>query len=156
LNIHIKCVSLSIYRKPGDPGVAMAHGQAGSSSKSTIYVSPSKEVAAFPVYSEFSPLLPQEDRKTPSCKIREGQERFFQKHAQMIFEMKVKPSSCSIQKSTLAGSRHWPETLRYDKSFHTHCDLEHFVENNSDIMLSAIHPGPSIWKRSSFFACTNV
>ena len=104
----------------------------------------------------FQPLLPQEDRKTPSCKIREGQERFFQKHAQMIFEMKVKPSSCSIQKSTLAGSRHWPENLRYDKSFHTHCDLEHFVENNSDIMLSAIHPGPSIWKRSSFFACTNV
>ena len=101
------------------------HGQAGSSSKSTVYVSPSKEVAAFPVYSEFFPLLP------------EGQEGV-RKYAQMIFEVKVKPAGYIIQPSTLEGSRYWPKNLRYDKSFHTHCDLEHLIENCSDLMLSAI------------------
>jgi len=112
------------------------HGQAGSKSQSTIYVSPSKEVAAFPTYSDFFPLNP--------LPVPEGQvqgvlpDEVTNKYAQIVFEVKVKPSSYIIQRSTLGQNRHWPRSLRVDKSFHTHCDLEHLIENTSDLMLSAI------------------
>ena len=41
---------------PGSDGVAVSHGQAGSKTHRTIYLSPSIEYAAFPVYAQFFSL----------------------------------------------------------------------------------------------------
>jgi len=57
----------------------MAHGQAGSSSKSTIYVSPSKEVAAFPVYSEFSTPAAAGRQENPFLQNTRGTGKVFPK-----------------------------------------------------------------------------
>ncbi len=43
-------------RRPGEAGVESLHGQAGSSTMKTIYLSPSIEYAAFPVYAQLFPL----------------------------------------------------------------------------------------------------
>lgn len=43
-------------RRPGEYGIKVAHGQAGSATRRTIYLSPSIEYAAFPVYAKLFPL----------------------------------------------------------------------------------------------------
>ena len=49
-------ILLKGLRRPGEEGVAVAHGQAYSASKKTIYTSPSFEFASHPVYSKFFEL----------------------------------------------------------------------------------------------------
>ena len=48
-------------RRPGEAGVSVVHGQAYSSTKRTIYLSPSVEYAAFPVYAQFFPFDEQQE-----------------------------------------------------------------------------------------------
>ena len=43
-------------RRPGDGGVGKAHGQAGSKTKKSLYLTPALGVASFPVYSTFFEL----------------------------------------------------------------------------------------------------
>ena len=119
-----------VLSRPGTPGVRVAHGQAGSTTNQTIYVSPAKEMSAFPTYATIFPLKPtaMEERK------KEEVSRF----AQIIFEVRVRPGSYAIQQSTLAGRRHWPHDLRIDPRFATHQDLEWLLENSDDVALSAV------------------
>ena len=122
-------------------GAQIAHGQSGSHSRQTIYVSPAKEKAAFPTYSNLFELMPH--RKAPSPEDQRADpprlgELVTDKNAQIIFEVKVKPGSYSVQPSTLGNGRHWPKALRIDPRFETHSDLEWLIESSSDLFLSAI------------------
>ena len=120
-------------RKPGH-GAKVAHGQAGSLTGTTIYVSPAKELSAFPVYSEIFQLHPHRKPSTPQ---RQG-DLVTNKFAQVLFEVKVKHGSYRIKPSTLRQNGHWPRSLRIDTRFATHDDLEWLLESSGDIVLSAI------------------
>ena len=60
-------------QRPGDAGVAVAHGQVRSRTKKTIYLSPSIEYAAFPCYSQFFQLGEQHwAQLVLQCRVRPG------------------------------------------------------------------------------------
>jgi hypothetical protein len=99
-------------------GAKVVHGQCGSKTKNTIYLSPSREYAAFPTYSLFYELPDNI-------------------YAQLVFEVKAKPGY-TIQSSTLGHLSHWPSNLRIDPKFETNSGLEWLVESSQDIVLSAI------------------
>ncbi len=120
-------------KKPETRG-QIAHGQAGSQTGSTIYVSPAKELSSFPVYSEIFQLNPHRKPSTPK---KQG-DLVTNKFAQVVYEVKVKPRSYRIKPSTLSSNRHWPRSLRIDPRFATHDDLEWLLESSDDVVLSAI------------------
>ena len=64
---------------------------------------------------------------TPSTTI------LHRRFAQIVFEVKVEPSSYTIQSSTLSGSHHWQRRLRVDPRFETHRDLEWKIEHSSKV-----------------------
>jgi hypothetical protein len=51
--VYVLPILIRGLRRPGDCGVRVQHGHAYSTSHKTIYLSPSIEYAAFPVYSPF-------------------------------------------------------------------------------------------------------
>merc|ERR1740138_399977 len=81
-------------KRPGADGVKVAHGQAGSESKQTIYVTPSIEYAAFPTYGNFFELEPG-------------------RWAQVVLQCRIRPDSFVEQPGTLGG-KHWPQDLPFE------------------------------------------
>jgi hypothetical protein len=75
-------------RKPGD-GTQIAHGQAGSQTRSIIYVSPAKELSAFPVYSEIFQLNPHRKPSTP----KQQGDLATNKFAQVVYEVRSNPEA---------------------------------------------------------------
>ena len=113
-------------------GATIKHGQAGDPLCNSIYVSPSKEYAAFPTYSEFFSLrLPRShDRRCQAGALT---------FAQIVLEVRVRPDSFHIQNSTLGWHRHWPRGRQIDPDFETNSGLEWLVKSSSDVVLAAIH-----------------
>ena len=53
---NLPSILLQGLQNPGEPGVSILHGQSYSQTKRTIYLSPSIEYAAFPVYAQLFSL----------------------------------------------------------------------------------------------------
>merc|ERR1712060_144588 len=73
---HAKLASILLrgLRPPGETGALMSHGQAYSHTKRTIYLSPSIEYAAFPVYAQLFKLDESEHwgQVVLQCRVRPG------------------------------------------------------------------------------------
>merc|ERR1712187_295560 len=95
----------------------VAHGQAGGTGQ-TIYLSPSVEYAAHPVYS---PLVELGE---------EGQEHW----AQLVLECRVRPGSFREQGNTL-GPQHWPPHLPFDRYLPSGAAFEWLVENPRNVVV---------------------
>lgn len=105
-------------QRPGSAGVSIAHGQAHSSTKRTIYLSPAVEYAAFPVYAQFFELDDQ-------------------RWAQLVFQCRVRPGAFVEKRGTL-GNKYWPQHIRVDPNFDTLNGLEWLVEESKDILVTAL------------------
>jgi len=103
-------------RQRGEGGAPKSHGQAGSSSNKSIYVSPALGLASHPVYSQFFKLGPG-------------------LWGQVVLQCKVRPGSWQVRRNTLGGYRHWPRDLRLDPNFQTNRELEFLCEDPSDIVV---------------------
>jgi len=95
-----------------------AHGQYGSKSKETIYLSPSWHYSAHPVYS---PLH------------RMGSQNAFQ----MVFKCEVLRGQYRMQSGTL-GNKHWQKKLRIDPELDTLENLEYLVEHEGIVRLKEV------------------
>ena len=72
---HMASILIRRLRRPGEPGVKVVHGQAGSTTKRTIYVSPSIEYAASPTYAQLVPLDERDElwgQLVLQCRVRPG------------------------------------------------------------------------------------
>eukprot|EP00438_Fugacium_kawagutii_P007237 Skav211557 [mRNA] locus=scaffold2228:106245:108215:+ [translate_table: standard] len=96
-----------------------SHGQSGSTSKQTIYASPSWHYSAHPVYS-------------PLHTIKSGPHAF-----QILFKCEVLKGQYRTQKSTL-GKKHWPKGLRIDPDRDSLGDLEYLIEDEGKICLKEV------------------
>eukprot|EP00930_Biecheleria_cincta_P004188 TRINITY_DN105088_c0_g1_i1.p1 TRINITY_DN105088_c0_g1~~TRINITY_DN105088_c0_g1_i1.p1 ORF type:complete len:594 (+),score=98.82 TRINITY_DN105088_c0_g1_i1:28-1782(+) len=105
-------------RRPGELGVRQAHGQAGSSTGRSIYLSPSVEYAAFPVYGQFFEL---------------GTNHW----AQAILECCVHPSSFKEQPGTL-GNKYWPRDLCFDPDQRSLRNMEWLVDDTDAVAVTAV------------------
>merc|ERR1711862_320253 len=94
------------------------HGQARSSSGSSIYVSPSVEYAAFPTYSQF-------DQTDSSHWL------------QVVLQVRVRPGSYHAYPGTL-GTKYWPEGIRFDANFKSLHDIEWLIEDESDVVVTGL------------------
>jgi hypothetical protein len=103
-------------RRPSDGQVA--HGQAGSSSHKTIYLSPAIGVASHPVYSAF-------------FKIADN------RWGQTVLQCRVRPGSYKSQPHTLRNE-HFDRKLRIDPNFETLDDLEFLVEDPADVVVTGL------------------
>ncbi|CAE7369424.1 HERC1 [Symbiodinium sp. CCMP2592] len=115
---NVASIMLRGLRKPGDEGVGVAHGQAYSKSGCKIYVSPSIEYAAFPVYAEFLDI-----------------ER--NHWAQLVLECRVRPASFVVKPGSL-GNKYWPEHLRMDQNFETNSELEWLIDTPEDVAFTGL------------------
>ncbi|CAE6915792.1 osm1 [Symbiodinium sp. CCMP2592] len=115
---NVASIMLRGLRRPGDEGVSVAHGQAYSRSGCSIYVSPSIEYAAHPVYAEFFEI--QHDH-----------------WAQLVLECRVRPSSFIVKPGSL-GSNHWPAHLRMDQNFETNSKLEWLLDCPEDVVFTGL------------------
>ena len=104
--------------RPGDGSVQVAHGQAHSTSGRSIYVSPSVEYAAFPVYSQF---------------VEVGKDHW----AQLVVQCRVCPFSFQEKPGSL-GSKYWPEDLPIDPSYPTCDGLEWLIEDEALVVPTAL------------------
>jgi len=95
----------------------VAHGQVGGTGR-TIYLSPSIEYAAHPVYSQFVML---------------GQDHW----AQLVLECRVAPGLFREQGRTLGGG-HWPLDLPFDNYFSQEAPFEWLVENPQAVVVSGL------------------
>jgi hypothetical protein len=115
-------------RRPGEPGVQVVHGQAGSTTNRTIYVSPSIEYAAFPTYAQLVPL--------------ERDEHW----GQLVLQCRVRPGSFTERAGTLGG-KYWPQHVRFDPNFDSLGGLEWLLENPEDVVVYGLMVrefGPSV------------
>ena len=115
---NVASIMIRGLRRPGDEGVHVAHGQAHSTSGCSIYVSPSIEYAAFPVYAELFEL--QENR-----------------WAQLVLECRVRPSSFTVKPGSL-GNKYLPDHLRMDQNFATNAELEWLIEKPEDVVFTGL------------------
>lgn len=97
----------------------VAHGQGGSRSRKTIYLSPSWHYSAHPVYS-------------PLHVFSSGNTAF-----QMVLKCEVKQGRYQKQKSTL-GNQHWPKDLRIDPDRATLTDMEYLVEDEGAVRVTDV------------------
>eukprot|EP00927_Polykrikos_kofoidii_P054310 TRINITY_DN48742_c0_g1_i1.p1 TRINITY_DN48742_c0_g1~~TRINITY_DN48742_c0_g1_i1.p1 ORF type:complete len:551 (+),score=63.89 TRINITY_DN48742_c0_g1_i1:82-1734(+) len=105
-------------RRPGDEGVTSLHGQAGSQTGKSIYLSPSIEYAAFPVYGQF-------------FKVAE------QHWAQVVLECLVRPDAFQEKPGSL-GNKYWPRDLAFDPAFSNLEGLEWLVEDSQAVVVHAM------------------
>lgn len=112
-NTNTLSILLSGLRRPDGQQVQVAHGQAYSDTNRTIYLSPSIEYAAHPVYAQF-------------FELEEG------RWGQLVFQCRVRPNAFREAPSTL-GKKHWPRNLLFDPSFSNEA-LEWLVEDPSDVV----------------------
>lgn len=105
-------------QRPGEGGVKVRHGQAGSETKRTVYLSPSIEYAAHPVYSQF-------------FSISRGL------WAQVVLQCRVKPGSFRVQGNTLL-EEHWPSNVKFDENFPHNEALEWLVEDPQNIHVTGL------------------
>lgn len=96
----------------------VAHGQVYSSTKQTIYCTPSIEYASHPVYSAL-----QEARRGTWL--------------QVVLQVRVRPAKFSPQPGTL-GNKHWPRDVRIDPHFPTLEGLEWLIEDPSDVIVTGL------------------
>ena len=121
-------------RKPGEGGCQGAHGQAGSKTGKTIYLSPALGVSSHPVYSTVFEL--KKDRLW----------------GQVVLQCKARPGSWESRNSTLGKFRHWPSEVRIDPNFSTLKDVEFLVEDAEDVVVIGLmfrQFGP--WADASIF-----
>lgn len=102
--------------KRPSPG-RVAHGQAGSQSRATIYLSPSWHYSAHPVYSPLHVI---------------GFDAF-----QMVLKCEVIKHQYTKQNGTLAN-KHWPRDLRIDPDRPTMEDMEYLVEEEGVVRLKEV------------------
>eukprot|EP00930_Biecheleria_cincta_P025512 TRINITY_DN1815_c1_g1_i1.p1 TRINITY_DN1815_c1_g1~~TRINITY_DN1815_c1_g1_i1.p1 ORF type:complete len:631 (+),score=103.14 TRINITY_DN1815_c1_g1_i1:65-1957(+) len=95
----------------------LAHGQAGGTG-STIYLSPSVEYAAHPVYSQMIELGPEH-------------------WAQLVMECRVAPGSFRQQRRTL-GQRHWPMDLSFDQYLPPDAAFEWLLEDAKAVVVTGL------------------
>eukprot|EP00928_Gymnodinium_smaydae_P071278 TRINITY_DN54909_c0_g1_i1.p1 TRINITY_DN54909_c0_g1~~TRINITY_DN54909_c0_g1_i1.p1 ORF type:complete len:1043 (-),score=83.23 TRINITY_DN54909_c0_g1_i1:6-3134(-) len=107
-----------LLQKPGVGNARIAHGQANSKSKKTIYVSPSLCYAMHPVYSTVFEIGPEH-------------------YAQIVFEVRVRPGAKKIQSRTLKNS-HFDKQLQFDPDFPDGLGLEWLLESSADVVLTAL------------------
>eukprot|EP00397_Hematodinium_sp_SG-2012_P007947 GEMP01007998.1.p1 GENE.GEMP01007998.1~~GEMP01007998.1.p1 ORF type:complete len:776 (+),score=133.97 GEMP01007998.1:132-2330(+) len=112
-------IIFSSLHPPGSCGAKVEHGQAGSTTKRTIYLSPALGLSSHPVYSRFFEVGPG-------------------RWAQTVLQCKVRPGSWRVQQSTLGNSRHWPREVRIDPNFDSHTELECLCENADDIVVFGV------------------
>merc|ERR1712228_861335 len=93
--------------RPGENGVEEAHGHAGSTFGQSIYVSPSIEHAAHPVYASF---------------VQVGVNHW----VQLVLQCRVRPTAVREQASTL-WQKHWPQHTQMDPNFPSMRGLEWLV-----------------------------
>ncbi|CAK8987056.1 Putative fumarate reductase [Durusdinium trenchii] len=117
---HAAEIVFTSLRKPGEGGCRIVHGQAGSTTKTTIYLSPALGVSSHPVYSRF-------------FELKKGQ-----LWVQVVFQCKARPGSWQVRNSTLGGVRHWPRQLQIDQNFKTHENLEFLVEDPADVVVTGL------------------
>ena len=94
-----------------------AHGQRGSQSKQSIYLSPSWHYCAHPVYSPLHVMGPNAFQMVLKCEVLQGQ---YQK-----------------QNGTLGG-KHWPHNLRIDPDRDSLEDIEYLVEDEAVVRLKEV------------------
>lgn len=109
--IRILCEGLLRPSSHGD----VAHGQAHSRSGCSIYLSPSAEYAAHPVYAALAEVGPSD-------------------WIQVVVQVRVRPGSYSRHRGSLGG-RHWPQDVRMDPNYKTLDDLEWLVESPDDAFI---------------------
>lgn len=97
----------------------VVHGQAYSSTKQTVYVSPSIEYAAYPVYGCFAPA---------------GEDTW----VQAVLQVRVRPDTFSVRRGSLVGKRYWDKTVRFDPNFPTADGLEWLVEDSNNVVVAGI------------------
>lgn len=95
----------------------VAHGQVGGTGR-TIYLSPSIEYAAHPVYSQL---------------VMMGQDHW----AQLVLECRVAPGCFREQGRTL-GAGHWPWNLPFDNYFSHAAPFELLVEDPQAVVVSGL------------------
>lgn len=95
----------------------LAHGQAGGTG-STIYLSPSVEYAAHPVYSQMIELGPEH-------------------WAQLVMECRVAPGSFWQQRRTLA-QHHWPVDLSFDQYLPPGAAFEWLLEDPKAVVVTGL------------------
>lgn len=110
----LSILSLGLQR-PGEEGVITAHGQAYSQTKRTIYLSPSIEYAAFPVYASFF------ETRTNHW-------------AQLVLQCRVNPDAVTKRRASL-GRKYWPSHVCFDPNFKSMEELEWLLEDSSDIIV---------------------
>lgn len=95
----------------------LAHGQAGGTG-SSIYLSPSVEYAAHPVYSQLIELGPEH-------------------WAQLVMECRVAPGSFRQQRRTLA-QQHWPMDLSFDQYLPPDAGFEWLLEDPKAVVVTGL------------------
>ena len=103
-------------QNPGEPGVSILHGQSYSQTKRTIYLSPSIEYAAFPVYAQLFSLAEASH------------------WGQLVLQCRVRPDSF-IERPGSLGNKYWPQHVRFDPNFDSLQGLEWLIENRDDIVV---------------------
>jgi len=111
-----------LKRPSGRHSKAIAHGQAGSKTGRTIYLSPSWHYSAHPVYSPLHkgfgwPVQPEAFQMVLECSVREQYYR--------------------TQRGTLA-SKHWDRKLRIDPERPTLENLEFLVEDEASVRITGV------------------
>jgi len=101
-----------------------AHGQCGSTSKQTIYLTPSWHYAAHPVYSPLH-LVDLDSDASEMCAF------------QMVLKCEVREGQYKRQPSTL-GSKHWEIGLRIDPDRDTLDDMEYLVEEEGVVRVKEV------------------
>ena len=97
---NLPSILLQGLQNPGEPGVSILHGQSYSQTKRTIYLSPSIEYAAFPVYAQLFSL---------------AEASYW---GQLVLQCRVRPDSF-IERPGSLGNKYWPEHVRFDPNFNS-------------------------------------
>jgi len=115
-------------RNPDAAGnVQVAHGQSGSLSQLSIYLTPAVGYAAFPVYSRFHEVGPEH-------------------WVQCVLQVRVRPGSFKEQAGTL-GNKYWKDNLCFDEDVRSLNNLEWLIENPQDHAVCGVlvrEFGPSV------------
>ena len=113
---NLPSILLQGLQNPGEPGVSILHGQSYSQTKRTIYLSPSIEYAAFPVYAQLFSLAEASH------------------WGQLVLQCRVRPDSF-IERPGSLGNKYWPQHVRFDPNFDSLQGLEWLIENRDDIVV---------------------
>jgi len=111
---HAAQIAFTGLRRRGEGGAPASHGQRGSGTKKSIYVSPALGLASHPVYAQLFEMSPG-------------------LWGQVVLQCKIRPGSWKVQGNTLGGFRHWPRDVRLDPNFETNQDLEYLCEDPDDL-----------------------